>query len=108
MQLVQRYCIDVKANSSVTEAQVLSVLSHRNIIKFYGAVTEEPNYCLVTGKNVHKFQSIVLIEEENYVLVTEFACNGSLYAYLQNPDNHLDFDQILNWAKEIALGTSKH
>ncbi|XP_052245436.1 mitogen-activated protein kinase kinase kinase 20-like isoform X4 [Dreissena polymorpha] len=64
------------------EAQVLSVLSHRNIIKFYGAVTEEPNYCLVT----------------------EFACNGSLYAYLQNPDNHLDFDQILNWAKEIALG----
>ena len=31
------------------QAQVLSVLSHRNIIKFYGAVTEEPNYCLITG-----------------------------------------------------------
>lgn len=37
-------------------------------------------------------------------LFSEFACNGSLYAYLQNPDNHLDFEQILKWAKEIALG----
>ncbi|XP_060597433.1 uncharacterized protein LOC132751289 [Ruditapes philippinarum] len=64
------------------EAQVLSVLSHRNIIKFYGAVTEEPNYCLIT----------------------EYASNGSLYAYLQNPENHLDFEQILKWGKEIALG----
>lgn len=64
------------------EAQVLSVLSHRNIIQFYGAVLDEPNYCLVT----------------------EYASNGSLYAYLQNPDNTLDFQQILKWSKEIALG----
>ncbi|XP_052791423.1 mitogen-activated protein kinase kinase kinase 20-like [Mya arenaria] len=64
------------------EAQVLSMLSHRNIIKFYGAVTEEPNYCLVT----------------------EYASNDSLYAFLQNPENKLDFDQILRWGKEIALG----
>ncbi|XP_064613918.1 mitogen-activated protein kinase kinase kinase 20-like [Liolophura sinensis] len=64
------------------EAQVLSVLSHRNIIQFYGAVTEEPNYCLVT----------------------EFAANGSLYALLQNPAAVLDFQCILQWAKEIALG----
>jgi len=32
------------------QAQVLSSLSHRNIIKFYGAVIDEPNHCLVTGK----------------------------------------------------------
>ncbi len=32
------------------EAEVLSCLSHRSIIQFYGAVSEAPNYCLVTGK----------------------------------------------------------
>ncbi|XP_048238941.1 uncharacterized protein LOC124124523 [Haliotis rufescens] len=64
------------------EAQVLSVVSHRNIIQFYGAVTVDPNVCLVT----------------------EYAPNGSLYAYLTNPENQLDFQQILTWAKEIATG----
>ncbi|XP_046544214.1 mitogen-activated protein kinase kinase kinase 20-like [Haliotis rubra] len=64
------------------EAQVLSVVSHRNIIQFYGAVTADPNVCLVT----------------------EYAPNGSLYAYLTNPENQLDFQQILTWAKEIATG----
>ncbi|XP_062588420.1 mitogen-activated protein kinase kinase kinase 20-like [Saccostrea cucullata] len=64
------------------EAHVLSLLSHRNIIQFYGAVMEEPNYCLVT----------------------EFAEKGSLYDYLQNPDNVMDFQQILTWATEIAQG----
>ena len=29
---------------------MLSILSHRNIIQFYGAVTTQPNYCLVTGE----------------------------------------------------------
>ncbi|KAK3580590.1 hypothetical protein CHS0354_002689 [Potamilus streckersoni] len=64
------------------EAQVLSALSHRNIIQFYGAVTQEPNFCLVT----------------------EYAENESLYAYLQNPKNFLDFQQILRWAQEMAHG----
>ena len=36
--------------------------------------------------------------------ITEYASNGSLYAYLQNPENRLDFEQILKWGKEIALG----
>ena len=31
------------------QADVLSVLSHKNIIQFFGAVTKQPNYCLVTG-----------------------------------------------------------
>ncbi|KAL3831637.1 hypothetical protein ACJMK2_023365 [Sinanodonta woodiana] len=64
------------------EAQVLSALNHRNIIQFYGAVTQESNFCLVT----------------------EYAENGSLYAHLQDPDNFLDFQQILKWAREIARG----
>ncbi|XP_060079774.1 mitogen-activated protein kinase kinase kinase 20-like [Ylistrum balloti] len=64
------------------EATVLSVLSHRNVMQFYGAVVEEPNFCLIT----------------------EYATNGSLYAYLQNPTNTMDFQHILRWAREIAQG----
>ncbi|XP_005113408.1 mitogen-activated protein kinase kinase kinase 20, partial [Aplysia californica] len=64
------------------EAQVLSFLSHRNVIKFYGAVSQAPNYCLVT----------------------EFAPNGSLYSYMRNPENEMDFLQIVKWATEIATG----
>lgn len=33
-----------------TQAEILSVLSHRNIIQFYGAIIEAPNYGVVTGK----------------------------------------------------------
>lgn len=32
------------------QAEILSVLSHRNIIQFYGAVVEAPNYGIVTGE----------------------------------------------------------
>ncbi|XP_033762114.1 mitogen-activated protein kinase kinase kinase 20-like [Pecten maximus] len=64
------------------EATVLSVLSHRNVMQFYGAVVEEPNFCLIT----------------------EYATNGSLYAYLQKPTNTMDFQHILRWAREIAQG----
>ncbi|RUS89057.1 hypothetical protein EGW08_003168, partial [Elysia chlorotica] len=64
------------------EAQVLSNLSHRNIIKFYGAVIQDPNYCLVT----------------------EFAPNGSLYSFMRDPNNELDFRQIVKWTIEIARG----
>eukprot|EP00112_Aurelia_sp_Birch-Aquarium-sp1_P002098 Seg1228.1 transcript_id=Seg1228.1/GoldUCD/mRNA.D3Y31 product="Mitogen-activated protein kinase kinase kinase 20" protein_id=Seg1228.1/GoldUCD/D3Y31 len=62
------------------EADVLSVLSHKNVIQFYGAVSKQPNYCLVT----------------------EYAALGSLYEYLSN--DVLDFKSILQWAKEIASG----
>eukprot|EP00063_Salmo_salar_P021548 XP_013996383.1 PREDICTED: mitogen-activated protein kinase kinase kinase MLT [Salmo salar] len=33
-----------------TEAEILSILSHKNIIQFYGAVLESPNYGIVTGQ----------------------------------------------------------
>jgi sterile alpha motif and leucine zipper-containing kinase AZK len=64
------------------ELQVLSMLSHRNIVQFYCAVTKAPNFCLVT----------------------EFATKGSLYAYLSK--HALGFCQILTWAREIALGVN--
>ena len=31
------------------QAEVLSSLSHRNIVQFFGAVTVAPNYCIATG-----------------------------------------------------------
>lgn len=33
------------------QAEILSVLSHRNIIQFYGVILEPPNYGIVTGRN---------------------------------------------------------
>ncbi|KAJ7370422.1 hypothetical protein OS493_032312 [Desmophyllum pertusum] len=62
------------------EASILSMLSHRHIIKFFGAVNSKPNFCLVT----------------------EYAAKGCLYDHLTN--NGLNFDQILRWSTEIALG----
>lgn len=32
---------------------MLSSLSHRNIVQFFGAVTVAPNYCIATGINVY-------------------------------------------------------
>ncbi|XP_037285704.2 mitogen-activated protein kinase kinase kinase 20 [Rhipicephalus microplus] len=66
------------------EAQVLSVLSHRNIITFYGAATKAPNFCIIT----------------------EYAEHGSLYAFLamQENDSMLSFGQILLWGIQIAAG----
>ncbi|XP_033636072.1 mitogen-activated protein kinase kinase kinase 20-like [Asterias rubens] len=64
------------------EAEVLSCLSHRSIIEFYGAVSEAPNFCLVT----------------------EYASLGSLYSHLADPANIVDFKQILTWARHVALG----
>lgn len=64
------------------EADVLAVLSHKHIIQFYGAVLRQPNFCLVT----------------------EYAKHGSLHDYIAK--HELDFHQILNWSKQIALGIS--
>ena len=35
------------------QAEILSVLSHKNIIQFYGAVLESPNYGIITGQTPH-------------------------------------------------------
>ncbi|XP_061579491.1 mitogen-activated protein kinase kinase kinase 20 isoform X1 [Cololabis saira] len=65
------------------EAEILSVLSHRNIIQFYGAVFEAPNYGIVT----------------------EYASGGSLYDYLSSDKSEeMDMGQIMTWAAEIAKG----
>ncbi|XP_072297388.1 protein kinase Npk [Eucyclogobius newberryi] len=65
------------------EAEILSVLSHKNIIQFYGAVLESPNYGIVT----------------------EFANGGSLYEYLSSEQSEqMDMEQIMAWAIQIAKG----
>uniref|UniRef100_A0A7N6BUN1 Protein kinase domain-containing protein n=1 Tax=Anabas testudineus TaxID=64144 RepID=A0A7N6BUN1_ANATE len=65
------------------EAEILSVLSHRNIIQFYGAIVEAPNYGIVT----------------------EYASGGSLYDYLSSDESEeMDMGQIMTWAGEIARG----
>ncbi|KAK3543008.1 hypothetical protein QTP70_008694 [Hemibagrus guttatus] len=63
------------------EAEILSVLSHRNIIQFYGAILESPNYGIVT----------------------EYASGGSLYEYLSSDaSEEISMRQIMTWATEIA------
>ncbi|XP_056283237.1 mitogen-activated protein kinase kinase kinase 20 isoform X2 [Pseudoliparis swirei] len=65
------------------EAEILSILSHRNIIQFYGAIVEAPNYGIVT----------------------EYASGGSLYDYLSSAESEeMDMGQIMTWAAEIARG----
>uniref|UniRef100_A0A8C1KEE7 Sterile alpha motif and leucine zipper containing kinase AZK n=1 Tax=Cyprinus carpio TaxID=7962 RepID=A0A8C1KEE7_CYPCA len=65
------------------EAEILSVLSHKNIIQFYGAILEAPNYGIVT----------------------EYASRGSLYEYLSSVDSEeMDMDQVMTWAMDIAKG----
>ncbi|KAM3865971.1 protein kinase Npk [Diretmus argenteus] len=65
------------------EAEILSVLSHKNIIQFYGAVLESPNYGIVT----------------------EYASGGSLYEYLSSEQSEeMDMEQIMAWAIHIAKG----
>uniref|UniRef100_A0A3Q2GPN7 Mitogen-activated protein kinase kinase kinase 20 n=1 Tax=Cyprinodon variegatus TaxID=28743 RepID=A0A3Q2GPN7_CYPVA len=65
------------------EAEILSVLSHKNIIQFYGAVLESPNYGIVT----------------------EYASGGSLYEYISSEQSEeMDMEQIMTWAIQIAKG----
>ncbi|XP_036401652.1 mitogen-activated protein kinase kinase kinase 20 isoform X2 [Megalops cyprinoides] len=65
------------------EAEILSVLSHRNIIQFFGVVLEAPNYGIVT----------------------EYASGGSLYEYLSSEESEeMDMGQVMTWAMEIAKG----
>uniref|UniRef100_A0A8C5GU45 Uncharacterized protein n=1 Tax=Gouania willdenowi TaxID=441366 RepID=A0A8C5GU45_GOUWI len=65
------------------EAEILSVLSHRNIIQFYGAIVEAPNYGIVT----------------------DYASGGSLYDYLSSGQSEeMEMGQIMTWAAEIARG----
>ena len=39
-------------DNDTLQAEVLSSLSHRNVVQFFGAVITKPNYCLVTGEGV--------------------------------------------------------
>lgn len=45
----------------LSQAEILSVLSHRNVIQFYGAILEAPNYGIVTGLFLHYLLCLVAI-----------------------------------------------
>uniref|UniRef100_A0A8C2CQS6 Sterile alpha motif and leucine zipper containing kinase AZK n=1 Tax=Cyprinus carpio TaxID=7962 RepID=A0A8C2CQS6_CYPCA len=65
------------------EAEILSVLSHRNIIQFYGAILEAPNYGIVT----------------------DYASGGSQFDYLSSAESEdISMKQIMTWAMDIAKG----
>ncbi|XP_020846648.1 mitogen-activated protein kinase kinase kinase 20 isoform X1 [Phascolarctos cinereus] len=65
------------------EAEILSILSHRNIIQFYGVILEPPNYGIVT----------------------EYASLGSLYDYINsNRSEEMDMEHIMTWATDVAKG----
>lgn len=76
------------------EAKLLSYIRHKNIIQFFGVVTESPNFCIVL----------------------EFASKGSLYSFLHKTNESSDesdddlpplrFDLVIRWALEIASGVN--
>ena len=41
------------------------------------------------------------------IVISEYAHNGSLYAYLRKPETTFDFEHIVRWAREIAQGILK-
>uniref|UniRef100_A0AC35UEW2 Protein kinase domain-containing protein n=1 Tax=Rhabditophanes sp. KR3021 TaxID=114890 RepID=A0AC35UEW2_9BILA len=66
------------------EADILSLIRHRNIIKFYGVSKANPDF----------------------FIVTEFAEHGSLYDYIHGDNEDLHFEKMLTWATQIARGIS--
>ena len=44
----------------------------------------------------------MIIRRFNYCMISEYAAQGCLYDHLAN--NKLNFEQILRWSTEIALG----
>lgn len=54
--------------------------------------------------NCNSIIKLIVINKNNnlYCIISEYAAQGCLYDYLTN--NRLNFDQILRWSTEIALG----
>lgn len=68
--------------ADITEAEILSMLSHRNIIQFFGACTDPLNP----------------------VIVMEYAPNGTLFSLLRNAEFEIKPSTVLDWARQIASG----
>ena len=80
----------------------MSSLSHRNIVQFFGAVTVAPNFCIVTGQYSATPPTHPQFVDTVLLVSAEYAEKGSVYEYLK--ENTIDFQQILQWARQIALG----
>ncbi|EFX79577.1 hypothetical protein DAPPUDRAFT_52374 [Daphnia pulex] len=76
--------VAVKRVKDKREADIrhLRQLHHPNIIRFKGACTQAPNYCLVM----------------------EYCPNGTLYNFLRNDENKLSPRLTVDWAVQIASG----
>jgi len=68
--------------ADITEAEILSMLSHRNIIQFFGACTDPINP----------------------VIVMEYAPNGTLFSLLRNSNFEFGPKLVLECARQIAAG----
>lgn len=68
--------------ADIMEAEVLSGLSHRNIIQFFGACTDPLNA----------------------LIVMEFAPNGTLFSLLRDTTFEIGPKLVMEWTKQIASG----
>ena len=50
----------IDTGSADLQAEILSRISHRNVVQFYGVVSSNPNYCIVMGELL-PFVSVGLI-----------------------------------------------
>lgn len=64
------------------EVSILKKLDHANIVRFCGACTDRPDFCIVT----------------------EYMPGGNLYDYLHKYHNKLDLAQILKMAIDVSKG----
>ncbi|KAJ4786516.1 hypothetical protein LUZ62_037762 [Rhynchospora pubera] len=64
------------------EVSILRNVDHANIVRFFGACTNRPDFCIVT----------------------EYMPGGNLYDYLHKDHNKLDLPQILKIAIDVSKG----
>ena len=69
-----------------SQAEVLSSLSHRNIVQFFGAVTVAPNYCIATG-----IITLHIVCTCTYMLRTLFNADHSLIPRLTVDISYIGF-----------------
>ena len=90
---------------------MLSKLSHRNIIKFYGVIEKPPSVCLVTGMtgNPTEYEKNIYLVGNQPQSTLQMAPYRRSYTHTTWSTNTASTDQvdlILDWAHDIALGVN--
>ncbi|KAI6691094.1 hypothetical protein NL676_027922 [Syzygium grande] len=73
---------DTLQDEFAQEVAILRQVQHKNIVRFIGACTKPPHFCIVT----------------------EYMPGGSLYSYLQKNRNVLKLPQLLKFAIDVCKG----